>query len=66
MTLENDSKDKKIKALNEKLSVVSDAKGNDFIQALNNIEGDMDIKTKQGLMKDISDKSHEILQLKDT
>ena len=65
LTLQNESKDLKIKDLNDKLSEFSDIKGNEFLQTLNNLEGDVDKKTKQAYLDEISDKSEEILKLKE-
>ena len=65
LKLENESKENKINELNDKLSNINENKATDLLSALNNAEDDQDAKSKSALVKEISEKSNEILELKE-
>jgi hypothetical protein len=65
LKLENESKDTKIKELNDRLSTLNENKGAELLSALNSAGEDSDGKTKGALMLEVSQKSNEILELKE-
>lgn len=65
LTLENEYKDKKIAELNERLSQDNENKGAELLQKLTTADEDGDKKSKSAMMIEISQKSNEILELKD-
>lgn len=65
LQLENDSKDVKIKELTDKLSVENESKGTELLTMLNVVEEQNTDKSKANLLLEVSQKSNQILELKD-
>jgi hypothetical protein len=65
LQLESDSKDVKIKELDDRLSIVNENKGNTLLNMLNDVEEAKIDKSKANLLLDVSHKSNQILELKD-
>lgn len=63
--MESESKDAKIQELNDKLGVISENKGTELLQALSSVNEEGDKKSKAALIQEISQKSNEILELKE-
>jgi exoribonuclease R len=65
LVMESESKDAKIQELNDKLGVISENKGTELLQALSSVNDEGDKKSKAALIQEISQKSNEILELKE-
>lgn len=65
LQLESDSKDAKIKELTDKLSVEDQNKGTELLTMLNVAEEQNTDKSKANLLLEVSQKSNQILELKD-